>query len=145
MPKRIAKPCRVRSCCHRTTLDHGYCEQHRNRQTVRSSTTSKSSGWSHWRQGSSHKRGYGHQWTKLRSQVMRRDSWFCQMCLKSGRFTKASCVDHIRPKSRGGDDALSNLQSLCDSCHRMKTQAESNDRPCRRQMAAALVAQGIQP
>ncbi|USE39223.1 HNH endonuclease [Endozoicomonas sp. SCSIO W0465] len=143
MPDRIARPCRVRSCRHRTTLDHGYCEQHSDRQRVRPSDTS--GGWRNGRQGSSSQRGYGHQWTRLRSQVLRRDGWLCRVCHQAGQFTRATCVDHIRPKSRGGDDALSNLQSLCDTCHRLKTQAESNDRPCCGQLAAALAAQGIQP
>ncbi|WP_257265398.1 HNH endonuclease [Endozoicomonas sp. ONNA2] len=128
MPDRIARPCRVKSCSHRTTLDHGYCEQHSDRQRIYQ--TGRLNGWRNWRQGNSSHRGYGHHWVKLRSQVMRRDGWLCQMCRQAGRFTKATCVDHIRPKSQGGDDALSNLQSLCDTCHRLKTQAESNARPC---------------
>lgn len=144
MPQRIPKPCRVRSCPNRTVLTHGYCEQHQDRQFAR---TAHKSNWSEWqqKQGNVTQRGYGRAWQKLRDLVLKRDGYLCQSCKRNGRLTRASCVDHIKPKSQGGDNAMCNLQSLCDTCHRLKTQVESNARPCCGQLAAALAAQGIQP
>jgi 5-methylcytosine-specific restriction endonuclease McrA len=43
----------------------------------------------------------------------------------------ATEVDHIVPLSRGGTDALENLQSLCAQCHEAKTRRDMGwrDRP----------------
>jgi 5-methylcytosine-specific restriction enzyme A len=42
----------------------------------------------------------------------------CQGC----EAKPASCVDHIKPISRGGDKReRTNLQSLCRDCHQDKT------------------------
>jgi len=34
-------------------------------------------------------------------------------------------VDHILPKSQGGDDGMDNLQAICNECHETKTIEES--------------------
>jgi 5-methylcytosine-specific restriction endonuclease McrA len=49
----------------------------------------------------------------LRSQVLRRDHWKCQVC---GKMTNLE-VHHMRFRSRGGDDSESNLITLCARCH----------------------------
>lgn len=52
---------------------------------------------------------------------------FCEECLKAGKRTKATMVDHIVPIKQGGDRfATSNLQSLCWSCHSRKSVAEGS-------------------
>ena len=149
MPGRIPRPCKVRRCPHRTVLTHGYCEQHQDRQFVRplrQQPKPRESGWARWQQrnGNVTRRGYGRAWQKLRDMVLKRDGYLCRVCKQAGRLTRASSVDHIKPKSRGGDNAMTNLQSLCDTCHRLKTQVESNARPCCGQLSVALAAQGIQ-
>lgn len=68
-------------------------------------------------------RGYGHRWTKLRAQVLASQP-LCVRCLLDDRAVPAIDVDHIVPKSRGGEDAYSNLQALCHSCHSRKTALE---------------------
>ena len=125
MPQRIPKPCRVRSCSNRTVLPHGYCEQHQDQQFVR---TAHKSNWFDWQQkhGNITQRGYGRDWQKLRLLVLSRDDYLCQACRRLGRLTMASTVDHIVPKAQGGDDAMSNLQSLCRPCHQAKTVTESS-------------------
>ena len=147
MPQRIPRPCRVRSCPNRTVFTHGYCEKHLDRQFAKSSSNSKAhkSNWSTWqqKQGNVTQRGYGRAWQKLRDLVLKRDGHLCQACKRKGRLTKASCVDHIKPKSQGGDNAMTNLQSLCDTCHQLKTQVESKVQHCCGQLAAALAEQGI--
>ena len=58
--------------------------------------------------------GYNTDWLKLRAAVLREEPR-CRLCGKP-----AVTVDHIAPKARGGTDARSNLQSLCDSCRKTK-------------------------
>lgn len=73
---------------------------------------------------SSSNRGYGHGWRKIRSQVIERDKGLCQSCLCVGIVTAGTDVDHIKPKTQGGNDTLSNLQLLCSTCHKQKTARE---------------------
>ena len=63
----------------------------------------------------SSKRGYGYQWRQLRKLVFAR-SPLCVRCA-----APATDVDHIIAKSHGGTDSLDNLQTLCHSCHALKT------------------------
>ena len=50
---------------------------------------------------------------QLRHQVVERDGWRCQCC---GQPTNLQ-VHHLNPRSRLGDDAESNLITLCAKCH----------------------------
>lgn len=74
-------------------------------------------------------RGYGYKWQKLRKQVLQRDAYLCQECYRNKKLTPATDVDHIKPKSAGGTDCESNLQSLCKTCHEIKSLGESGNRP----------------
>ena len=58
-------------------------------------------------------------WAKLRLRVLRRDRYRCQW---PGCTSKATEVDHVTPND---DDAMTNLQSLCSSCHGKKSRAEA--------------------
>jgi len=79
---------------------------------------------------SRHDRGYGHDWDKLRKTILKRDRWLCQQCLRNGRVTPLMvrpydhAVDHITPKAHGGTDDPDNLQSLCNPCHKSKSDAD---------------------
>lgn len=67
-------------------------------------------------------------WAVIRSGVWRRDSGLCQKirydtglpCYEAGE-----AVDHIVPRSQGGDHGQSNLQVLCHFHHAQKTATES--------------------
>ena len=63
-------------------------------------------------------RGLGWEWQKRRLRVLRRDNYLCQPCLREGRTTAASEVDHIAPRAKAGaavtDDGC---QSICGPCH----------------------------
>jgi dTMP kinase len=60
--------------------------------------------------------------------VMKRDEFSCRLCGASGYGIKLE-VDHILPFSKGGDDALENLQTLCFDCNRGKRDSlEKDDR-----------------
>lgn len=77
------------------------------------------------------------EWANLRMMVIRRDGYRCVSCGRTGRFPRRRRawrepfqpegpriglqVDHIRPLSRGGTNSPANLQTLCKSCHEIKT------------------------
>jgi 5-methylcytosine-specific restriction protein A len=50
------------------------------------------------------KRGYGRPWEIRRARILQRDKYLCQNCRRHGIATKATSVDHIIPKARGGTD-----------------------------------------
>ena len=79
---------------------------------------------SNWPTTSRQSRGYGAAWDKLRKVILTRDGHLCQPCLRKGRPTVATQVDHIKPKANGGDDDHANLQSICSPCHDAKTEAD---------------------
>lgn len=77
------------------------------------------------------RRGYGAKWRRLRSKVMSAialsQGWpyaLCQEHLKRNERVKATDLDHIISKARGGTDDPDNLQALCHSCHSKKTARE---------------------
>lgn len=77
------------------------------------------------------KRGYNsRRWYSLRDQTFARDGLRCQApgCGVSCFHKRQAHCDHIVPKSRGGADVLTNLQTLCESCHSKKTRAEQQGR-----------------
>jgi 5-methylcytosine-specific restriction protein A len=65
------------------------------------------------------------QWQALRRQQLTLQP-FCAECLRTGKYTLASEVDHVVPHRN--DEALFydplNLQSLCHPCHSQKTVRE---------------------
>ena len=71
-----------------------------------------------------HERGYcSAAWRRTRLAVIARDAGICRLCGKL--VTGRGDVDHILPKSRGGTDALENLQYVHVECHSRKTVAEN--------------------
>lgn len=62
--------------------------------------------------------------TKLRRRILARDRKTCQI---QGPYCSvtATMVDHIIPVAEGGTDKVHNLQSVCESCHKIKTQEEA--------------------
>ena len=64
--------------------------------------------------------------------VSRRDNHTCQYC---GRQGKGLTIDHVIPRSRGGDTSWENVVAACQSCNSRKgnrTPAESGFRLIRR-------------
>ncbi|MED1881078.1 HNH endonuclease [Brevibacillus borstelensis] len=59
------------------------------------------------------------EWQRVREQVLIRDHYLCQHCLKQKRVTKAEMVHHIHPLREHWHLRLvpSNLISLCNACH----------------------------
>ena len=58
------------------------------------------------------------EWHRLRHYQLKKEP-LCAMCLKAGKYTPATIVDHVVPHK--GDEALffdpNNLQSLDKLCH----------------------------
>ncbi|AUT02978.1 HNH endonuclease [Nostoc sp. CENA543] len=56
----------------------------------------------------------------VRQYVFQRDKYQCQSCGKTGLETDLN-IDHIIPLARGGQNDISNLQTLCCTCNQRKT------------------------
>lgn len=52
-----------------------------------------------------------------RKNILQRDNYFCQYC---GSKNLALTIDHILPKSRGGEDTWENLVTACFKCNNLK-------------------------
>lgn len=67
----------------------------------------------------------GDLWRRLRSYKLAH-SPLCEECMRQGRDTIATVVDHIRSRVKNPELSYSedNLQSLCVSCHNRKTRGE---------------------
>ena len=61
------------------------------------------------------------RWRSLRSLKLQQNP-LCEECEKNGILRPADMVDHIVPINKGGAPLdMSNLQSLCNRCHAIKT------------------------
>lgn len=70
---------------------------------------------------------YDRHWRKLRRVALERDDYICQECHKPAG--ESAHVDHITPIAAGGERLdLDNLQTLCRSCHSVKTRRENAGR-----------------
>jgi len=69
------------------------------------------------------------RWRKLRRAHLAREP-LCRECLKEGKVTPATDVDHVQPH-RGDRDKFWNgaMQSLCKVHHGAKTALENGKRP----------------
>lgn len=84
-----------------------------------------------WSKESSHSRGYGSAWQRLRLVILSRDMGLCQCDECKGgelRLTLATEVDHIKPKAEGGTDEESNLRAVNSECHRRITAQQKGHR-----------------
>lgn len=111
MPQRAAKTCRFPGCFE--VVASGYCDKH----VMRHSRT-------HHRLSAS-RRGYDARWRRLRGMFIRSHPLCADPFDRhAGKPIAATDVDHIVPLSSGGTNNWTNLQSLCHSCHSLKTNRE---------------------
>ena len=67
-------------------------------------------------------------WKKLRRIQLMHEP-LCRYCKSRGRVVGATQVDHKKPISKGGAPLdIENLQSLCRSCHSVKTSSDKTGR-----------------
>jgi len=57
-------------------------------------------------------------YTKLRTQILRKDGWKCQAC---GSLRQLQ-VHHKQFRSHSGEDRENNLITLCSGCHQLMHQ-----------------------
>lgn len=57
-------------------------------------------------------------WLELRAECLRRHP----VCVTPGCGQRSVVADHIKPRSKGGADALHNLRGLCTTCHNQRRQ-----------------------
>lgn len=84
------------------------------------------SGSRHYSPRPTHKVYKDRRWEPLRKSVLDKQP-LCVHCLKEGRTTLATDIDHILPirEAPGLAFTLSNLQPLCSKCHGIKTAKET--------------------
>jgi 5-methylcytosine-specific restriction endonuclease McrA len=80
---------------------------------------------SKWNDPTTYDGSYPPDWDARRKSVYRRDDWTCTNCgTKSGPHTGRKGVPlhahHEHPLSQGGSNHLSNLTTLCESCHNLE-------------------------
>lgn len=113
MPSRPKKPCSWPGCQELTT--ERFCEKHKKQERKQQDE----------RRGTAAQRGYDARWRKARERFLRENP-LCVECLRAGRLTPATEVDHRIPH-RGNYDLfwdVSNWQALCKQCHSRKTAIE---------------------
>jgi 5-methylcytosine-specific restriction endonuclease McrA len=62
---------------------------------------------------------YRRQVSFSKNNVLARDKWTCQYCLKKFHPDKLT-LDHVLPKSRGGPTTWENIVACCDECNGKK-------------------------
>src|SRR5512139_1258783 len=112
MPQRARRPCAAPGCAE-LVQSGAYCTTHQPA--------------SHDERPTANERGYGADWQRLRLAHLRREP-LCRdpFHVHPEQLLPATDVDHIVPKSKGGTDVESNLQSLCHACHSRKTAVQSS-------------------
>lgn len=111
MPSKPGRPCKTPGCGQIVGAGDGpYCADH------------VGAGTSIDDRPSSSRRGYDRRWRALRKRVLAEEP-ICRDPYKRhpGRLAPTTDIDHIIPRSCGGEDERKNLQGLCHSCHSYKT------------------------
>ena len=65
--------------------------------------------------------------TGIRWQVFKRDNWKCLSCGRSAKENIILHIDHIIPRSKGGNDNIDNYQTLCETCNIGKSNKDETD------------------
>lgn len=118
MPRKPKIPCSYKGCpVLIESGTGGRCDEHRRLENKR---------YNNSRSDKQIIKDYGTpRWKRLRKIALQRDLGWCCRC----KSVPATLVDHIEEIKDGGDMwDLSNLQSLCDKCHAIKTAEEAQKR-----------------
>lgn len=116
VPYKPKSPCAYPGC-GRLATHKQYCAEHKK-------TVDKQ--YNRYERDPESNKRYGRAWKRIRDRYIKLHP-LCEECKKQNRLTPAEEVHHILPLSKGGGNEMSNLMSLCKSCHSRIT-AESGDR-----------------
>ena len=118
MASKAKVPCRAPGCPVLIPMGSGgRCDAHRKPKEARWSDDGLSAD----------ERGYDFRWRKLRAMYLRNHP-LCALCEERGEVKAAAMVDHIVPIRKGGARlSEENLQSLCVSCHLIKTAKDNRE------------------
>lgn len=123
MPRSAPTPCRAPYCTG-YAVEHGYCSEHTGLHTARVRRYQRTSNIrrrANEEQSTLDAFYRTPAWRRL-SKAHRAREPLCRHCAERGTVTAATAVDHIHELRDGGDRYdPSNLQSLCHSCHTIKT------------------------
>jgi 5-methylcytosine-specific restriction protein A len=115
LPYKPLSPCRYPGCPN--LGDGAYCEKHRKQVNREYNANIRDKEAQAFYESP--------EWRKLRKLKLQQTP-YCEECYRNGHMTAAQMCDHILPireyPSRRLD--ITNLQSLCNSCHRAKTNRE---------------------
>ena len=116
MPYKPKQPCKYPDC---SKLTYGkYCEEHQKLIDKNYNLYERDKVNQKFYQSA--------EWKALRKLKLSINP-LCEECLKSRRFVKATMADHIKPINQGGLPLdINNLQSLCRSCHSIKSAKEGS-------------------
>ena len=124
MPKKAFTVCRL-PLCKKLTLD-GVCDNHKAEyERRRQDAINKRARIADSKRGSADSRGYNSIWRRVRKGFIEKHP-FCVHCEEKGVINPADVVDHIVPH-KGNKEVFwdrDNWQSLCYSCHSIKTVKE---------------------
>ena len=70
--------------------------------------------------GTEYQQGGRYNIATLREAVLTRDGYTCQCCGRTVRDGAILMLHHIRYRSQGGSNSMSNLITVCDRCHTPK-------------------------
>lgn len=116
MPNKPLKPCNKIGCNELTK--NRYCDKHEQEEKK-----IKADGNSYYDKNKRNQETnvfyHSKAWIKTRQVALLRDNYLCQHCLKEKKITKADMVHHIVEVKKDWSKRLelSNLKSLCHSCH----------------------------
>lgn len=116
MPRKPKRPCSYPGCPR--LVEGRYCEEHQRLVDKQ---------YNQYARDNFSKSFYkSPEWIRARKLQLQSHP-LCAECLKNGKYTKATMVDHIVPIKQGGSKFDSeNLQSLCWACHSRKSAEEGS-------------------
>ena len=122
MPHSPRRPCRAQGCRNFCNPGDQYCEIH-----LAMYVKEDNEYYNRYKRDQEAQAFYDSpQWRATRRRKLQEQPC-CEECLRHGIITPATIVDHITPIKQGGARLdMNNLQSLCRSCHSIKSIAEGS-------------------